>query len=125
VRRAYDEMFQGSNSGIGTYFKAINFTGPGMYNGSYVNDPVLNKAREDMMAAYPNEAVVDKIHREMLPYLMEQVYVIPMPGPIYYRFWWPWVKNYSGEASMGYYNVYNYAKYVWIDQELKQSILGK
>lgn len=125
IRRAYDEMFQGSNSGIGTYFKAINYTGPGMYNGSYVNDPVLNKARDDMLAAYPNEAVVDKIHREMLPYLMEQVYVIPMPGPVYYRFWWPWVKNYSGEASLGYYNVYNFAKYVWIDQELKQSILGK
>ncbi len=125
VTKRYDEMLQGSNSGIGTYFKAINYTGPGMYNGSYLNDPVLNKAREDMLAAYPDEVTVDKIHREMLPYLMEQVYVIPMPGPYYYRFWWPWVKNYSGEYGMGYYNLYNFAKYVWIDQELKQSMLAK
>ncbi len=124
ARRAYDEMLCGSNSGIGTYFKAINYTGTSMYNGSYVNDPVLNKARDDMMAAYPDEATVDKIHREILPYVMEQAYVIPLPGPYYYRFWWPWVKNYSGEASLGYYNTFNFAKYVWIDQELKQSILG-
>jgi len=125
VRRAYDEMMQASNSGIGTYFKAINYTGGGMFNGSYVNDPVLNKAREDMLAAFPDEAAVDKIHREVLPYIMEQVYVIPMPGPYFYRFWWPWVKNFSGESSVGYYNTLNYTRYIWIDQELKQSMLAK
>lgn len=125
IRRAYDDMLFGWYSGIGTYFKAINYTGTGMYNASYIDDPVLNKARDEMLAAYPDEAKVDKIHRELLPYLLEQAYVISLPAGYAYRFWWPWVKNYSGEASIGYYNLYNYTKYIWIDQELKRSMTGK
>ena len=125
VRRAYDDMLFAFYSGIGTYFKAINYTGPGMYNGSYVDDPVLNRARDQMLAAYPDEAAVDKIHREMLPYILEQAYVLALPASYNYRFWWPWVKNYSGEASVGYYNVLNYTKYIWIDQELKKSMQSK
>ncbi|MCK4722233.1 MAG: ABC transporter substrate-binding protein, partial [Dehalococcoidia bacterium] len=67
-------------------------------------------------------ARVDQIHRELMPYLLEQAYVIQLPAPYGYRFWWPWVQNYSGEASVGFYNVGNYSKYVWIDQELKESM---
>ncbi len=125
VRRAYDDMLFAFYSGIGTYFKSINYTGPGMYNGSYVDDPVLNRARDQMLAAYPDEAAVDKIHRELLPYILEQAYVLALPASYNYRFWWPWVKNYSGEASVGYYNVLNYTKYIWIDQELKKSMQSK
>ncbi|MGB8708045.1 MAG: ABC transporter substrate-binding protein [Dehalococcoidia bacterium] len=125
ARRAYDDMFFGYYSGVGTYFKGINYTGSGMYNGSYVDDPVLNKARDEMLAAYPDEAQVDQLHRELMPYLLEQAYVITLPAGYQYRFWWPWVKNYSGEASLGYYNTLNYAKYVWIDQQLKESMIGK
>jgi len=125
VRRAYDSMMLSSYSGIGSYFRAINYTGVGMWNTGYIDDPVLNKARDAMLEAYPDEAKVDKIHRELMPYLLEQAYVIPLPAPYRYRFWWPWVKNYSGELSLGYYNTGNYAKYIWIDQELKRSMLGK
>ena len=125
ARRAYDDMLFGYYSGAGTCFKAINYTGSGMYNGGYIDDPVLNKAREEMLAAYPDEVVADQIHRELMPYLLEQAYVIALPAGKQYRFWWPWVRNYSGEYSMGYYNLYNYSKYVWLDQELKESMLGK
>ncbi|UCH51577.1 MAG: ABC transporter substrate-binding protein [Chloroflexota bacterium] len=125
IRRAYDEMLFTGYSGIGTYFKATNYVGPGMWNTSYIDDPVLNKAREDMMAAYPDEEKADQLHRELIPYLLEQCYIIQVPAGKQYRFWWPWVKNYSGEQSLGYYNLQNFAKYVWIDQELKDSMLGK
>ncbi len=125
VRRAFDDMIFAFYSGIGTYFKAINYTGTGMYNGSYVDDPILNKARDQMLAAYPDEAQVDRMHRELMPYLLEQAYVLALPASYQYRFWWPWVKNYSGEASLGYYNPLNYTKYIWIDQQMKNSMLGK
>ena len=122
VNRAYDDMLYPFYSGIGTYFKAINYTGPGMYNTSYVDDPVLNQARDEMTAAYPDEARVDQIHRDLMPYLLEQVYAIGLPAPYSYRFWWPWVQNYNGESSVGYYNAGNYSKYIWIDQELKKAM---
>lgn len=124
IRRAYDDMMFAGYAGAGTWMKAINYTGPGMFNGSYVNDPVPNKARDEMLTAYPDETKAIEIHRQMLPYLLEQAYVIALPAPYWYVFWWPWVKNYNGELSIGYYNGGG-VRYAWIDQELKKSMLGK
>jgi len=126
--RNYEDMMYFGMAGAGTYFKGTNWSDTGvfnnMYNASYTNDPVLNDYREQMLAAYPDEDEVDRIHREMLPYLLEQCYAIQTAGPITYRLWWPWVKNYSGEGSVGYYKVLNPDKwaYVWIDQELKEEM---
>jgi peptide/nickel transport system substrate-binding protein len=120
----YNEMFYGSLAGVATYFKGINYAGTSYFNASHVNDPILNDYRDQMLAAYPDEDAIDRIHREMLPYLLEQCYAIQTAGPITYRLWWPWVKNYSGEGSVGYYKVLNPDKwaYVWIDQELKEEM---
>jgi peptide/nickel transport system substrate-binding protein len=128
--RSYNDMLYGLYAGIGSYFKGINWSSVGvsdiarMFNASNIDDPVLNEYRDQMLAAYPDEAEVDSIHREMLPYLMEQCYVIQTAGPNTYRLWWPWVKNYSGEASVGYYKTINPDRwaYVWIDQELKEDM---
>jgi peptide/nickel transport system substrate-binding protein len=123
----YNDLLYSGYAGAGTYFKGTNWYGTGMFNGSLVNDPVLNSYRDQMMAAYPDEDEVDRIHRELLPYLQEQCYVIQVAGPDTYRFWWPWVKNYSGEGSLGYYKFINsgfggLTQYIWIDQDLKESM---
>jgi len=120
--RSYNHMLAGIYSGIGSYMKAINYSGRGMFNSSYIDDPVLNEARDNMMAAYPKEAEVDAIHRDLMPYLLEQVYMIGLPAGYYYNFWWPWVQNYNGEGSVGYYNAGNGIKYFWIDQEMKEDM---
>lgn len=120
--RSYQDMLYGSYAGIGTYFKGTNWSGTSMFNASYVDDPALNFYRDLMLAAYPDEDAIDQIHAEMIPYLLEQCYAIQTAGANVYRFWWPWVKNYSGEGSIGYYKALNpsnnYA-YVWIDEDLK------
>jgi peptide/nickel transport system substrate-binding protein len=123
--RNYPEMLLGWYAGGGDYIRASNYTGTPMWNSSYVDDPMLNKARDEMLAAFPDEAKVDAIHRDLMPYLLEQAYVLVLPRGYTYRFWWPWVKNYSGEGSVGYWNGPSWTKYVWIDQNLKQSVLGK
>ncbi|MFW6126010.1 MAG: hypothetical protein ACOC58_02790, partial [Chloroflexota bacterium] len=83
---------------------------------------VMNEVHDEMLAAYPDEAEVSRIHKEAMPYLLGQAYTIPLPASYSYRFWWRWVGNYSGEYSLGYYNIFDYSKYVWIDQDLKQSM---
>ena len=60
--------------------------------------------------------------REMVKYAQEQAYSIPVPYVYKYHMWWPWLKNYTGEDSVGYFNSPNYAKYVWIDRDLKKSM---
>jgi peptide/nickel transport system substrate-binding protein len=124
VFRNYDEMMYGSMSGVGTYFKGINWSGTGMWNQGYIDDPYLNDVRDQMLALWvTDEAAVDAIHAEMIPYLLEQCYVVQLCGPDSYRFWWPWVKNYSGEGSIGYYKGYgSFLQYIWIDEDLKESM---
>lgn len=125
ARRAYDDMLAWWFAGCGNIYRGTNWSGASMWNASYVDDPVLNKARDDMLRAFPDETKANEIHRKLMPYLLEQAYVIPLPRAYTYRFWWPWVKNYSGEGSIGYWNAPNWVKYVWIDQELKRSIIGE
>jgi peptide/nickel transport system substrate-binding protein len=125
VRRSYDDMLMGTYAGANSYIVGVNWSGSGMNNGSYIDDPVLNDTRDKIMAAFPNEAEADRIYRDMVPYLLDQAYVIQLPMHYLYRFWWPWVKNYSGEMSVGFWNEYNFVKYVWIDQQMKSSMLGK
>lgn len=66
-----------------------------------------------------DEAKVDALHKDLMKYVLDQAWVLPMPDPYNYAFWWPWVKNYQGELTIGYDNSPNLAKYVWIDQDLK------
>jgi peptide/nickel transport system substrate-binding protein len=121
--RNYDDMLLGTFAGVGTYFKGINWSGTSMFNASYVNDEELNDYREQMLAAYPDEDEVDSIHQEMLPYLLEQCYVLQTAAHYTYVFWWPWLKNYSGEGAIGYYGgVSSWTPYVWIDQDLKDEM---
>lgn len=125
IRRAYDDMLYGWYGGIGAFWKGISWTTPSYANGSYINDPRCAQARQDMLAAFPDENKIDQIHREFMPYLLDQAYVIQLPAGYSYRFWWPWVRNYNGESSIGHYNVGSFSKYIWIDQEMKKALVGK
>jgi len=120
--RNYDDIICSFYSGVGTYLKGTNWIGTSMYNPSYIDDEVMNAVRDEMLLAYPDEAAVDAIHREMLPYLIGKAYAIGLVEGPSYRFWWPWVGNYNGETSIGYYNATNYQQYIWIDQEMKEDM---
>jgi peptide/nickel transport system substrate-binding protein len=120
----YKELGYFAWAGVATYFKGINWQGSGMFNASNVNDPVLNNYRDQMLAAYPNEAAVDAIHAEMMPYLLEQCYGVQTAGAQFYVLWWDWVKNYNGEGGVGYYKTINPDRWAffWIDEDLKASM---
>jgi len=54
----------------------------------------------------------------MMPYVLENAWYIETPQPYSYSFWWPWLKNYNGEAMTAFY------QYAWIDQSMKKT-MGK
>jgi peptide/nickel transport system substrate-binding protein len=122
---ANDLMFVGV-SGVGTYQKMINFRGSSIYNTSYVNDPTVEAAYTEMQKYVGiDEAKCMKISHDLMPYLIEQCYVIPLPSVYLYTMWWPWVKNYHGEYCVGYYNYWITQKFTWRDMSLKNQILGR
>jgi peptide/nickel transport system substrate-binding protein len=126
-RRNYEQMMYYANSGIGTYMKMINMRGPGRFNQGYIDDPVIEETYQEMVKhdIATGEAVIAGLNRELMPYLLDQAYVITKPNPYSYTFWQPWLKNYRGEGAVGYYNGYKFAIWVSIDQDLKEEMTGR
>ena len=102
------------------------FQGEGQVNMSFINDPIVNEA----MAKVAQLALTDapasmKIFRGVLPYVYSQAWSFSFPSsaPTYYM-WWPWLKNFYGDTSIGWFNS-NCVYYAWVDQDLKKSMLNK
>lgn len=98
-------------------------TGSAWQNSSMLNDPYVNATTAEIgkIAITDEKAAMAKT-REMLKYILDQAWVIPNPSYPSYNFYWPWVKNYSGERSIGYFWVNSWPQYVWIDQNMKNSM---
>lgn len=122
--RDYDQLCTCFTSPVGTYPEQAQFTGTSITNLSRINDPKLNaeaeRARIACLTGDYNEGM--KITRAILPYLIEQCYAIPSLRYPLYNFWWPWVKNYSGETIIGNCNDYYSPTYIWVDQALRKTM---
>lgn len=108
------------------YFTGPNFAGKaGTGNAGMIDDPKINDALDKIrQVMITDEKASMKIWQDLMPYFLGQAYAIPRPVAPVYNFWWPWLKNYSGEVQVGYglgsYD--NWARFVWIDQGLKTSM---
>ncbi|OGO24313.1 MAG: hypothetical protein A2Z28_00205 [Chloroflexi bacterium RBG_16_51_9] len=60
--------------------------------------------------------------KELLKYVLDQAWAIPTPYVPGYVFWWPWIKNYSGETTVGYFEGNSWSQFIWYDQDLKKSM---
>jgi peptide/nickel transport system substrate-binding protein len=120
--RNYDEMFYYLSSS--NWQKMQNFTGTSTYNQSYVNDARCNEALATALELIGvDDAQLAKNFADLVPYVLEQCWVIAKPSPYIFTVWWPWVKNWNGEYNVGYYNSPSYLKYEWIDEDLKQKMI--
>ena len=109
---------------LGTALQLTNFYGDGFANGSGVEDTRVAEAWAAIQHAlvYESEAKAFELHKELMSYVLEQVWAIPYPKAPTYTMWWPWLKNYYGENSVGYWNVPKWAQWAWVDQDLKKSM---
>jgi len=110
--------------GLGTAYNGTNYWGPSMANGSRVDDPYVGQQVTAMLNAVVTKGqdAADPIHRELMKYVLAQAYAIPFPNAPSWRVWWPWLQNYNNEFSVGYWTEGNWAKWVWIDQDMKHSM---
>jgi peptide/nickel transport system substrate-binding protein len=121
--RKQDALMSRPTGPIGSIYCGNAIGGAAAANASYVDDPVCNEARDQMrLNAVFKPAEADSIHKELMKYVLEQSWAIPSVQHPWYNLWWPWLKNYHGELSPGYDNTYHFAKYVWIDYDLKDSM---
>ncbi len=119
--RKYPEMLYGFYVQPGPYAQLLPFRIDNTFNRSWVKDATVDAAYEEILKYnLIDQAKVDQIHRELMPYVLEQAYYITVPGPYLFNFWQPWLKNYYGEVQVGYQPYW--VRFSWIDQNLKRSL---
>ncbi len=120
---ANDMLYAGSS---GSWQSFDNINGPKQFNVSYINDPVIAEAATKVSEYIGiDDAKVAQMHAELMPYVIEQCWVIAKPAAYTYVLWWSWRKNFNGELNVGFYNNPSYIKYTWTDQALKKQLTGK
>jgi peptide/nickel transport system substrate-binding protein len=115
----------GGRGPLSVFYKMVTMVGhsPAGGSGSNINDPIIDKASEKMQSQYlvdPKAAMAT--FKDLMKYVLDQAYVISRPMYPLTNFWWPWLKNYTGEYSVGYVMYDSWAQWVWIDQNLKRSL---
>ena len=129
VRKKVEEMTIQSATGFGVdnVIRFDHYFGIGWQNMRRVDDTVCNqaaKALDELGWEYLNPAKVAAIMKPVYQYVLEQCWDIPLPAYYTYKFWQPWVKDFRGEGSVGFYNASNWLHYIWLDQELKEEMTG-
>ncbi len=122
--KTHEQMIYHGKGNSFIYYKMYNIHPSGPNSLSMMNDPVVNQARDEVYKYFAagDEAKVNQIHKDLMKYVLDQAWVIPTPDTYMYVFWWPWLKNYHGEGSVGWDNGPSWTKWAWVDQTLKRSM---
>jgi peptide/nickel transport system substrate-binding protein len=92
-------------------------------NAAKVNDPYIEeKVAETQAAAVTDFKGSMKLTHELMKYVLDQAYCLPASRYPQTVMWWPWLKAYSGELSVGYFSGDSWARFIWVDQALKKSM---
>jgi peptide/nickel transport system substrate-binding protein len=123
--KSYEGMVPSSGNFASIWYSMPAYTGTGDTNRSMVSDPLIDEtvAKARLAALTDGEVAAFTMLRELSKHIYWQVYDIsPInSGRIRTTYWWPWIKNYSGEFYVGYFNNYWY-KWAWIDTVLKKQM---
>jgi peptide/nickel transport system substrate-binding protein len=121
-RVAYEQMTAGAYPPNASWPEAAGLQGVTRSNASLIKDPLV----DETIAKWNEVAITDPraamgVTKELMKYVLDQAWVIPTPRYPQYTFWWPWVKNYAGENTIGWIS-WHWPRWVWVDQELKKSM---
>jgi hypothetical protein len=88
-----------------------------------VTDPEVAEALDEVrMAAITDLHQAMKIFREKIyMHWVKNVYSLPSVQGYEYTFWWPWLKNFSGEWCVGY-DDQTVPMFIWIDLDFKMEL---
>jgi peptide/nickel transport system substrate-binding protein len=118
----YDEMVVAAIPPPSSWPEVAGYTGVTSSNFSRINDAHVNEATNHMLTtAITDLPAAMKETRELMKYLLPGAWVIPTPRYPTYTLWFPWLKNYSGENSVGWL-AFSWPRWIWVDQGVKSSM---
>ena len=76
-----------------------------------------------------NESMLDwgkccELIKDLEPKMRAEAYQIDIPAGYSYYLWWPWLKGWEGETTVGYWNDYTQMYFMWIDTDLRTEMTG-
>ena len=127
IGRAFNEMLFAymlngnmSSATALTYFQSASWL-----NRCYLEDARVDEAYDQIRVYELDWPKQEQIWRDLIPHILENIWSIQMPTAYVYTFWNPWVKDFHGEGTVGFYNAYNYLNYIWMDQDAKEAMTGR
>jgi peptide/nickel transport system substrate-binding protein len=112
-------------SSPGRFYQSEVLTGEGVQNLANIRkDPTIEAAMSKIRTlALTDMQGAEGLFRTLVrDYVLGQAFAIPTPMAQHSVFWWPWIKEYSGETILpiGVYN--RWSEWIWLDQNLKKSM---
>ena len=114
-------IFEAENTNVP--FHLVDVCVSQQYN-QYINDAKVNAAHDKVMADFLDYPARCKTFKDITPYILEQTWMIPSPGPYIYCMWQPWLKNFHGELSVGNVERFLWTQWAWVDQDAKFAATG-
>ncbi|GAC1314419.1 MAG: hypothetical protein NVSMB2_03820 [Chloroflexota bacterium] len=119
----FEEMWYGAAIGIWAPNEMLTTKKGMLSNHAHLEDPFYEKVQSAIaanMIGHPDEYF--KTMKDAGVHELQSAWAIFMPVPFQYNLWWPWTQNYYGINWTGWAGVWQWTKYIWIDQDLKKSM---
>jgi peptide/nickel transport system substrate-binding protein len=98
----YEEMVVAAIPPPSSWPEVAGYTGVTSSNFSKIDEPEINAGTNHMLqTAITDLDAAMRETRELMKILLPGAWVIPTPRYPTYTLWWSWLKNYSGENSVG------------------------
>jgi len=98
-----------------------SFVTGNVWNPAQFKDPDIDKKMAEVLSE-PDERVRQVKVRLMTRQILSQAPLLMLPTAYVYTGWWPWVKNYGGELSVGALRDGPIHARLWVDQALKKKM---
>ena len=122
----WDQIADGGVAAVSAWHTTPTLTGTPSQpaNTSRIFDARIDQALVDIRTTILKEGMKPGMRKmkDLLKYTLDQAYAIPVPYVPTTNFWWPWLKAYSGEVSVGYFDGPNWIQWAWIDQDLRNQL---
>jgi peptide/nickel transport system substrate-binding protein len=92
-------------------------------NLSNVDEPTYYKAFQDIGAAWPDFDDQAKLFKAITVDIVRNAWSVNIPPYFEYNVWWPWLRDFNGEWSMGRTaSPITMAPYIWYDQTMREDL---
>ena len=113
--RNFEQIITGSIGPTGGLYRATALVAESSANCAFIRDDYIKgEIIEIQSLALSNPTEAKSRFKELMKYVLDQAWVIPRPVTPLYNLWWPWIKNYHGEFSLGFDNRHLFTQYVWM-----------